>query len=449
MNKKKAFIPIDPDNVRLYVCGPTIYDRVHLGNARCLLVFDIAYRLLQTLFPRVTYVRNITDIDDKIMKKADEEGVSIDVLTKKTLQWFMEDVRNLGLMDPSVQPRATSFIPEMIVMIHDLIQKGSAYSVKNHVFFDVRSWPLYGSLSRMQPEQMCSGVRVALDALKRDPLDFVLWKPSEPDQEGWVSPWGRGRPGWHIECSAMSTHFLGKVFDLHGGGGDLLFPHHENERAQTCAASGQQECSRYWMHTGMLKVNGKKMSKSLGNFVTLNDALSRTKPEVLFWALMSSHYRHSLDWNDSVLQSAERCVAYIYNALAKTEIQDVKGWSGQKDDLCSAIFDALCQDLNTPKALSELYALAGKVHKNPTNIDLAKKLYNSAYWLGVVQRSSQQWFQGRETLLSLEQIQQLINQRNVARTKGDYRAADRIRHDLEKKNVILEDTPKGTRWRYV
>ena len=447
VHKKERFIPLVSENIRLYVCGPTIYDRIHLGNARCLLVFDVLYRLLRLLFSKVNYVRNITDIDDKIMQRAQQEQIDIGVLTQKTLKWFLQDVRDLGLVDPTEQPRATSFVSGIVAMIQNLLDKKVAYYASDHVFFSVRSWKDYGSLCRMHPDQMHAGARVSQDVLKQDPLDFVLWKPSESHQEGWESPWGRGRPGWHIECSVMSSHFLGPLFDIHGGGKDLLFPHHENERAQTCAAFGHKECSQYWVHTGMLTVDGKKMSKSLGNFVTLRDALRHTRPEILFWSLLSSHYRHGLDWNDGVLHAAERCVNYIYNALEQAGIEDLEERSWTENDIDGSFLHSLCDDLNTPKALSDLYRLASCVHKDPKNLSLAHTLLYSAQWLGLVQRTPSQWFREGSLPVSSENIQDLIDQRNHARQNNDYCKADKIRKDLEALSIFLEDTPQGTKWR--
>jgi cysteinyl-tRNA synthetase len=443
---KEKFIPLRPGQVGLYVCGPTIYDRVHLGNVRCLLVFDVLYRLLRLFFSDVVYVRNITDIDDKIMQRAHQENIDVHTLTQKTLSWFLQDVRALGLLDPKAQPRATDFIPNMIMMIQDLMHKKAAYAVGGHVFFSVRSWKKYGSLCRMEMDQMRSGARVAVDDLKKDPLDFVLWKPSDPDQEGWDSPWGRGRPGWHIECSAMSSHFLGPTFDIHGGGRDLLFPHHENERAQTGVAFEGKECSRYWMHTGMLTVDGKKMSKSLGNFVTLHDALTHTRPEVLFWALLSSHYRHGLDWNRAILHGAWRNVHYVYNALEKAGIDTLVQDEWKQEHVNCDVLNALCDDMNTPRALSALHQLASCVHKDPADDGLAYQLLCSAQWLGVVQRTPLQWFQKDAVYPSADMIENMIAQRNRARQNKDYDQADKMRKDLESLNIIVEDTPQGTKW---
>jgi cysteinyl-tRNA synthetase len=446
---KEAFVPMDDHRVRMYVCGPTVYDRIHLGNARCFLVFDILYRVLSVLFPRVDYVRNITDIDDKIINAARSQSVSVHDLTSTTISWLDNDLQDLGLHCPTHQPRATEFVPHMIAIIQRLLDQGVAYVVNGHVFFAVRKWPGYGTLCGASCDDMHAGARVDVQVDKVDPLDFVLWKPATPEQEGWDSPWGRGRPGWHIECSAMSTHFFGPVFDIHGGGRDLLFPHHENERAQTCAAFNGAECSRYWLHSAMLTVEGKKMAKSEGNFVTLRDALTVHRPEVLYWALATTHYRHALDWTSDVLHAANRCVDYVYNAIYKAlphyDMPDVF----TQDDIDPDVLKALCDDLNTPKALSALHGLAGKVHKDPANKPLAIRLLNSAQWLGVVQRHASAWVQGDAGVVLTKWVNRMIEQRRLAKANKDYARADAIRHDLATRHIVLEDTPTGTTWRYV
>jgi cysteinyl-tRNA synthetase len=311
--KKDLFVPLDNHHVRIYVCGPTIYDSVHLGNARPLVVFDILTRLLKTQFDQVTYVRNITDVDDKILDRARELEVSIYDLTNRTFQDFQKDVCELGVLKPDVEPKATEHIEQMIHMIQKLIDEKAAYENEGHVLFSVDAFPDYGALSKRSLEDMRAGARVEVAPYKKTPFDFVLWKPSSGDQPGWESPFGWGRPGWHIECSAMSHHYLGSIFDIHGGGSDLLFPHHENERAQTCAAFHSSEMARYWVHNGMLLIDGQKMSKSLGNFITLREALNQYSGDWVRIALISTHYRSALDWTNSLLEQSRMILDKFIN----------------------------------------------------------------------------------------------------------------------------------------
>ena len=349
--KKEVFTPIDPDNVRMYVCGPTVYDRAHLGNARPVVVFDVLYRLLRHVYgaDHVTYVRNFTDVDDKINNRAKETGRAIGEITEETIQWFLDDMHALGALDPNEMPRATRYIPQMIEMIEELIAKGHAYAADGHVLFDVKSYPAYGRLSGRSLEDMIAGARVEVAPYKRDPMDFVLWKPSTPDLPGWDSPWGRGRPGWHIECSAMSYELLGASFDIHGGGNDLMFPHHENEVAQSCCAHPEGNFARYWLHNEMLQVEGKKMSKSLGNFFTVHDLLEQGIPgEVIRFVFLSTHYRKPMDWTAEKARQAENTLAGFLGLTAGVE-------PGEPDQ---RIVDALCDDLNTPLAITWLYDLA-------------------------------------------------------------------------------------------
>jgi cysteinyl-tRNA synthetase len=455
---KKDVIPLIPDHLGIYVCGPTIYDRIHLGNARCLVVFDVLFRLAQKLYQRVTYVRNITDVDDKINVQAQNLGISIHQLTKQTFAWFESDTQALGLLEPTHQPRATEFVDQMIGLTAALLEKKAAYVASGHVLFSVKSWAPYGQLARMPIDQMKAGARVEIAPYKQDPLDFVLWKPSEDHEPGWESPWGRGRPGWHTECAVMSAHYLGSIFDIHGGGRDLLFPHHENERAQTCLLSGQDDCAKTWMHTDMLTVGGQKMSKSLGNFITLHDALQQVPADVLRWALLSSHYRHCLDWTPQVVQQAKACVVGVYQALAAhnevskapgAEMADIlamKGFDGLLDLPTSA---ALLDDLNTPQALAGLVAIAQKLRKDPENTQLAQQILVTGSVLGLFCHSPAQWLdQARPQGLSPQEIQELIDQRHQAREARDFAKADEIRSCLAKAGVVLEDKAPGqTLWR--
>lgn len=451
---KTEFSPISDDRVGMYVCGPTVYDRIHLGNARCMLAFDMLYRVLGLIYPSVNYVRNITDVDDKINAAAKNHGVSIGQWTEKTISWFHQDVADLGLLSPTHEPKATDWILSMIDMIGQMIGKKMAYVSHDHVLFDVSQSPHYGQLSKMPLDQMKIGARVESADYKNDPLDFVLWKPSDDDEPGWASPWGRGRPGWHIECSAMSTHYLGSMMDIHGGGRDLIFPHHENERAQTCACSDELDCAQVWMHTGMLVVNGQKMSKSLGNFITLHDALKVQPAQVLRWALLTSHYRHALDWTDDVVTQSRTSVDSIYRALDRSgqatgvdyAIEHAAGATGV-ESLDSRFFAALCDDLNTPFALNRLQQMGRLLHKNPKDQDLAQRLYNSAFVFGLIGADMAAWFQPKDLPLSKEDIEQLIVQRQQARATKDYAGADAIRAQLLEKGIILEDTGPQTSWR--
>jgi cysteinyl-tRNA synthetase len=450
---KGEFVPLVPDHVAMYVCGPTVYDRIHLGNARCMLVFDTLYRVLKHIYPNVNYVRNITDVDDKINAEAKKQGIPIAQLTEQTTQWFHEDVALLGLLQPTHEPRATQWIGPMIEMIAQMIDARAAYVSQGHVLFDVSVSENYGRLSNMNLDHMESAARIEPASYKDDPLDFVLWKPSSEDEPGWYSPWGHGRPGWHIECSAMSAHFLGSMIDIHGGGRDLMFPHHENERAQTCACFEQEECAQCWMHTGMLVVAGQKMSKSLGNFVTLHDALKDQPAEVLRWALLTSHYRHALDWTESLVKQARMSVDSLYGALARSQNATGAGYGPEsiaKETIDPRYWAALCDDLNTPQALNRLQQLTRSLHKNPKDAFLAQRLYASAYALGLVTVHPQTWFQPEERLaLSKEDIAIFIEKRKQARAAKDFSGADAIRSELLEKGIILEDSGAETSWRVI
>ncbi|MDX2484594.1 MAG: cysteine--tRNA ligase, partial [Pseudodonghicola sp.] len=353
--KKEVFTPIDPDNVRMYVCGPTVYDRAHLGNARPVVVFDVLYRLLRHVYGpnHVTYVRNFTDVDDKIIKRAEESGREISQITQETTQWFLDDMGALGALEPDAMPRATEYIPQMVTMIEELIAGGHAYAAEGHVLFAVESYKTYGALSGRAVEDMIAGARVEVAPYKRNPMDFVLWKPSEPDQPGWDSPWGRGRPGWHIECSAMSYELLGESFDIHGGGNDLMFPHHENEIAQSCCAHPKGEFARYWLHNEMLQVEGKKMSKSLGNFFTVRDLLDQGIPgEVIRFVFLSTHYRKPMDWTLRKAADAKDAIRKMARPLGAFGEEFLRELVPGKP--FSEVVDALSDDLNTHLALTQI-----------------------------------------------------------------------------------------------
>ncbi|MEP3330391.1 cysteine--tRNA ligase [Sedimentitalea sp.] len=372
--KKEVFAPIDPDNVRMYVCGPTVYDRAHLGNARPVIVFDVLYRLLRHTYgaDHVTYVRNFTDVDDKINARAAESGRSIGEITAETTQWFLDDMAALGALEPNHMPRATQFIPQMVTMIEDLIAKGHAYEAEGHVLFAVDSWrEHYGNLSGRSVDDMIAGARVEVAPYKKNPMDFVLWKPSSPDLPGWESPWGRGRPGWHIECSAMAYELLGESFDIHGGGNDLMFPHHENEIAQSCCAHPEGDFAKVWMHNEMLQVEGKKMSKSLGNFFTVRDLLEQGVPgEVIRFVFLSTHYRKPMDWTEKKAMEAKRTLQKWYDLTDGID-PDEQGWW--------AINNSLENDLDTAGAIQKMHELANDDARMPERF---AELRYAMEWMG-------------------------------------------------------------------
>ena len=449
--RKEAFAPLDPRNVRLYVCGPTVYDRAHVGNARPVLVFDVLARLLRRIYGQghVTYVRNITDVDDKIINAARENGESIDALTARTTAAFHADMAALGALPPDVEPRATGTIPEMIALIAQLIARGHAYEAQGHVLFNVPSFAGYGALSRRPLDEMIAGARVEVAPYKKHPADFVLWKPSTPDQPGWESPWGRGRPGWHIECSAMSEKHLGQDFDIHGGGLDLIFPHHENEIAQSVCARDGAGFARVWMHNGFVTVDGEKMSKSLGNFRTVREVLDAGhKGETIRTFMLQTHYRQPLDWTEAGLQQAKNALDYLYRAAKDAAEAGIAPAGG--GDVPESVLTALHDDLNTPLALAGVGEAAARVHAAlkaghaaQAGAELAH-LRAAADLLGVLQGDSQAWFHGGADA----EVESLIAARNAARKAKDFAEADRIRQALAAKGIVLEDKPGGrTEWR--
>ncbi|MFN6999320.1 cysteine--tRNA ligase [Elioraea tepidiphila] len=435
---KERFQPIDPAHVRLYVCGPTVYDRAHIGNARPVVVFDVLVRLLRRLYPRVTYVRNVTDVDDKIMAAARERGEPIEAVTERTLHWFHEDMAALGALPPDVEPRATETIAEMIALIERLIANGHAYVADGHVLFDVPSFPRYGALSNRTPDEMEAGARVDVAPYKRSPYDFVLWKPSTPDQPGWASPWGRGRPGWHIECSAMAWRHLGEEFDIHGGGLDLIFPHHENEIAQSVCAFPGSRFARVWMHNGMLLVGGEKMSKSLGNFTTVEEVLRHGDwaGEAFRLLLLKTHYRMPLDYSEAALAEARRELDRFYRALEHAGEPDAA------EMLPGPVLAALLDDLNTPAALAAMHALADRAVAGDARA--GADLRAAADVLGLLPRTAAAWFRGDGNVAWIEDA---IARRLAARKARDFATADAIRADLLAKGIVLEDGPQGTTWR--
>ena len=443
--QKDIFSPIDPDHIRLYVCGPTVYDRIHIGNARPVVVFDVLARLLRYYYPRVTYVRNITDVDDKINTRAAERGITIRALTDETTAQFHADCTALGALPPDHEPRATDHIDDMITMIETLIARGHAYVAEGHVLFDVPSFPAYGKLSGRSTDELRAGARVEVAPYKKSAMDFVLWKPSDPDTPGWDSPWGRGRPGWHIECSAMSRAYLGEEFDIHGGGLDLIFPHHENEICQSCAAHDHSHMAHYWMHNGYVTVSGEKMSKSLGNFVTMADLLDTTRGEIIRHSLLQAQYRGPLDFSLHALKESEAALNGLYRAVEDITLD----MTVPVDD---KFLDALADDLNTPLALSRLHQLASMVNRGQK--DAQPVLKRSAAMLGLLEDTATAWFQhskqGADTSgasMDDASIQALIDQRNQARKERNFSEADRIRDQLATDGITLEDKAEGTIWR--
>ncbi|MDF1717863.1 MAG: cysteine--tRNA ligase [Antarcticimicrobium sp.] len=432
--RKEVFTPIDPDNVRMYVCGPTVYDRAHLGNARPVVVFDVLYRLLRETYgaDHVTYVRNFTDVDDKIIRRADESGRPIDQITAETTQWFLDDMGALGALEPDAMPRATQFIPQMVAMIENLIAGGHAYAAEGHVLFAVESYKAYGKLSGRTVDDMIAGARVEVAPYKRNPMDFVLWKPSSDDQPGWDSPWGRGRPGWHIECSAMSYELLGESFDIHGGGNDLMFPHHENEIAQSCCAHPKGEFARYWLHNEMLQVEGKKMSKSLGNFFTVRDLLDKGVPgEVIRFVFLSTHYRKPMDWTEKKAEEARYHLGRWYAATEGVEADE---------SALDYLVAPLCDDLNTAGFISRMHELA--------RADSFGALKAGMNFIGFSGGAKRDWWRVPSHAYAsegghLHELQPFLKEWEKLRLRKDFAAADALRNKMLEIGVKFTVTTLG------
>ena len=446
--QREEFNPIDENNVLVYVCGPTVYSYAHIGNARPAVAFDILVRVLRRRFPKVTYVRNITDIDDKINKAAAEENVDISVITEKFTKAYHDDLDALSVLPPSIEPKVTDNLDAIAEMIQNLIDNEHAYVAQGHVLFSVNSYSDYGSLSGRDPEELLAGARVEVAPYKRDANDFVLWKPSSDEQPGWDSPWGRGRPGWHIECSAMSAKHLGRTIDIHGGGHDLVFPHHENERAQSTCAHGGETFANYWMHNGFVNVDAEKMSKSIGNVLLVRDLLNEAPGEAIRYVLLSAHYRAPLDWNDAILQQAKNALDRMYNALR--DMDDIE--SDHDGEMPAAFIDALEDDLNTPKALAEMFALVKQANTCDNDAEKAK-IKNApiqcGQMLGILQSSAEQWFAGAVNADDSADIDALVEERLVARANKDWARADEIRDILAEKNIVIEDSAEGVRWKKI
>ncbi len=444
--EKETFVPLDQERVTVYACGPTVYNFAHIGNARPAVIFDLLYRVLARRFPNVIYARNITDVDDKINAAAAAEGVSIDVITRRYADAYHADMAALGVGRPTVEPRATEHIDAIIAMIERLIDKGHAYEAEGHVLFNVDNFPEYGQLSRRDRREMIAGARVEIAPYKKHPGDFVLWKPSSDDLPGWDSPWGRGRPGWHIECSAMSAAHLGKVIDIHAGGQDLVFPHHENEIAQSRCAHGTDTFARYWMHNGFVTVEKRKMSKSLGNTLIVHELLKQWPGEALRYLLLSAHYRQPLDWSETALEQAQSTLDRLYGLLRDYP----PATSSDTVEVDPAVTAALEDDLNTPTALAALNGLARQLStaeavERPV---LAARLRATGALVGLLQQAPSAWFSQRQVDVELDEaaIMQLIEQRQQARQARDFAEADRIRDDLAARGIVIKDGPEGTNW---
>ena len=444
--RKEAFEPLVAGQVGMYVCGVTVYDYCHVGHARVMVVFDVIYRWLKRLGYQVNYIRNFTDVDDKIIKRAAERGIGIDALTAEMIAAFDEDIDALGCLPPSAEPKATGHMAEMIEMIEALLANGTAYIADSgDVLYAVRHFEGYGRLSGKNIDELEAGSRVEVDAGKRDPLDFVLWKMAKPGEPAWDSPWGRGRPGWHIECSAMSCCHLGATFDIHGGGMDLKFPHHENEIAQARAANGGG-FARYWLHNGFVNINAEKMSKSLGNFFTIREVTTRYDPEVLRMFMLGTHYRSPLDFSDQALDQAKAGLDRLY-----TTKQRLAGVERANGELPAAFIDAMNDDFNTPEALAVLYessrALNKQLDAGGDVAELAGRFAAMCELLNIVQQDAAAWFRGGDD--DAEAIEALVVERSAAKKARDFARADAIREELAAKGVTLEDTASGTTWKRI
>ncbi|WJI14201.1 cysteine--tRNA ligase [Pseudoxanthomonas winnipegensis] len=440
----QPFAPLDPASPTMYVCGPTVYNYVHIGNARGPVVFGVLAQLLRRRYGGLRYARNITDVDDKINAAAAEQGVPISAITDKFAAAYRADMAALGVVPPDIEPEATAHIPQIVAMIERLIAAGHAYAADGHVLFSVGSFARYGQLSRRDPDELLAGARVDVAPYKRDAGDFVLWKPSSDELPGWDSPWGRGRPGWHIECSAMAAAHLGTTIDIHAGGVDLQFPHHENEVAQSECAHGGATFARFWLHNGMLNFGGAKMSKSLGNIERVHDLLQQHPPEALRYALLSAHYRQPLDWSDALIEQSVRTLDRLYGTLR--DLGEVEASARIPDSIEAALDD----DLNTPLALAELARIAAEARKAERDEDkaaLKAQLLGAGLALGLLQQAPADWFSRGTSGDDDARIQALIDARAAAKQARDFSRADAIRDQLASENIVLEDTPQGVRWK--
>lgn len=448
--EKQVFEPLDPRRVTLYVCGPTVYNYAHIGNARPAVVFDLLRRLLALHYPTVVYARNITDVDDKINAAAAEQGVPIETISARFTRAYLEDMGALGVEPPTIAPHATAHIAKMLDMIRRLVDAGHAYEAEGHVLFNIESYPDYGKLSRRDMREMIAGARVEVAPYKKHPGDFVLWKPSVDPQPGWDSPWGFGRPGWHLECSAMAETHLGECIDIHGGGQDLIFPHHENEIAQSVCSHGGRPFARFWLHNGFVTMDKRKMSKSEGNTFLVHDLLKSNKGETLRYLLLSAHYRQPLDWSDLELDRAKKTLDRLYGVLRIAA--ESYGPFEPAARPSEAFLETLRDDLNTPLALAEFNRVARELAKAEDRASaraLAGELLADARLIGLLSSSPEEWFGAGSTSQDSARIEELIAQRNAARSAKDFGTADRIRQELTAMGIVLEDADGSTRWRRI
>ena len=436
--KKEVFKPNNIKKISLYACGPTVYESPHVGNARTLVVFDVLFRVLKVLYnSNVTYVRNITDVDDKIIEASQNNKEDINEITNRVIKIFHENCKSLNCLKPTIEPKATEHVKEMIEMTSSLIKKGFAYENKNHVFFAVSKFKDYGKLSNKNLDELKAGSRIEISDLKKNPMDFVLWKPSNEKDPGWDSPWGRGRPGWHLECSAMSEKYLGKNLDIHGGGLDLIFPHHENEIAQSCCNNNTKNFANYWVHNGFVTINNEKMSKSLGNIISITDATKKYSGQVVRLALLSAHYSQPLDWNNKLLENQRATIEKWYQLYEKNN-----------EEIPLKEIDMLLDDLNTPGFIAKIHELYANANKGD---EKSKKFFNSACKLiGLFDLTKNEWEELKKVDkdISEEFIEKKIKERLVAKQKGDYKLADKIRAELASKGVIIEDKKEQTTWKF-
>ena len=435
--KKETFKPINPKKISLYACGPTVYDIPHVGNARSLVVFDVLFRILKALYgSNVTYVRNITDVDDKIIEVSQKKNKDIREITNEVTKTFHDNSKSLNCLSPSIEPKATDHIKEMIEIISSLISKGFAYENQKHVYFEVNSFKDYGKLSNTNLDELKAGSRIEISNLKKNPIDFILWKPSKQKEPGWNSPWGRGRPGWHIECSAMSEKYLGKNFDIHGGGLDLIFPHHENEIAQSCCNNNLKNFANYWVHNGFLTINKEKMSKSLGNIISISDAVKKYSGQVVRLALLSAHYTQPLDWNDDLLINQEKILNKWYNI-----------YQDKEEENSSEVEEILLDDLNTPGFIAKMHELYNEAYKGDEE---KKSKFNIALKLiGLFNVSKKEWENSKKSRINVPEsyILKKIDERAKAKKSGDFSLADKIRDELSSQGILIEDKKEKTIWK--
>ena len=435
--KKELFKPINPKTVTMYACGPTVYDNPHVGNARTLVVFDTLFRVLKKIYEKVDYVRNITDVDDKIIEASKKNKKTINEITEEVTKIFHQNCVSLNCLKPTMEPKATDHINEMVEMTKSLIKKNFAYEADGHVYFSVSSFKNYGALSNKNLEDLKAGSRIEVSKLKKNPMDFVLWKPSVEDDPAWESPWGRGRPGWHLECSVMSEKYLGKQFDIHGGGLDLIFPHHENEIAQSCSNNSSEKFSNYWVHNGFVTINKEKMSKSLGNIISITEAVNRYSGQVVRLALLSAHYSQPLDWNDKLLENQRSTIEKWYQLYDETN-----------EEISLEVINTLLDDLNTPGFIAKIHELYTKANKGDKK---SKKLFNSACKLiGLFDLNKNEWENLKKINKDISEdfILKKIEERLAAKQKGDYKLADQIRDELLNRDVIIEDQKGKTTWKF-